>query len=303
MGPLPGPVIVTGSSGFVGRALFAALGDGATRLHMASPSWMTDGASTAPFEGATVFHLAARAHQMHRASEADYTRDNVDKTRQLADLAAGRGARRLVFLSSIKVHGEESGARPFEAADRPAPQDAYARSKLAAEEAVADTASRYGVEATIVRAPLVYGAGARGNLEALLRLADSPWPLPFASLDNRRSFIHVDDLAALLVACAAHGEAVGRTYLAAHRSPVSTFALIAGLRSALGRPRRLFSVAPARLESAAAIAGQGARIRRLTRSLEADPSAAENDLAWRAKVPLERAIEDLARGHRGRMAA
>lgn len=302
MGPLPGPLIVTGSTGFVGRALMAALGEGAARLHLASPGWI-HAANAQRFEGATVFHLAARAHQMRGASEADYARDNVDKTRQLAAVAAGRGARRLVFLSSIKVHGEESGARPFVATDKPAPEDAYARSKLAAEEALASAASRHGLETTIVRASLVYGAGARGNLRALLRLADSPWPLPFASLDNRRSFIHVEDLAALLIACAGRSEAVGRIYLAAHRSPVSTRALIAGLRSALGRPLRLFPVAPATLESAAAVAGQGERIRRLTRSLEADPSAAETDLAWSAKVPLERAIADLARGHREGQAA
>ncbi len=301
MGLLPGPVIVTGSTGFVGRALMAALGDGASRLHLAPARWI-EAADAASFEGATVFHLAAHAHQMHGATEGDYTRDNVDKTRQLADLAADRGARRLVFLSSIKVHGEES-ARPFAATDKPAPQDAYARSKLAAERAVTEAASRRGLEATIVRAPLVYGAGARGNLRALLRLADSPWPLPFAALDNRRSFIHVSDLAALLVACAASREAAGRTYLAAHRSPASTSALIAGLRSALGRPRRLFPIAPATLEGAGAICGQGERIRRLTRSLEADPSAAESDLGWSAKIPLQGAIADLVRGHRGGPAA
>jgi nucleoside-diphosphate-sugar epimerase len=273
----------------------AALGDGATPLHMTPPSWAQH-ACAARFEGATVFHLAARAHQARDAHEADYTRDNADKTRQLADLAAGRGARHLVFLSSIKVLGEESVARPFVATDTPAPLDAYARSKRDAEEAVAAAAGR-GLGTTIVRAPLVYGPGARGNLQALLRLADSPLHLPFASLDNRRSFIHVDDLAALLVACAGH-EASGRTYLASHRNPLSTSALIAGVRAALGRPRRLFSVAPSTLESAAALCGQAERMRRLTRSLEADPSAAENDLAWSAQVSPERAIIDLVRGYR-----
>lgn len=293
-----GPVIVTGSTGFVGRALMNALGGNPSRLHLGTPQWM-DAAHSAPFEGATVFHLAARAHQMGGASEAEYLQDNVAKSRQLADIAARRGARRVVFLSTLKVNGEESGAHPFAATDPPAPQDAYARSKLAAEEAIADIAARHGVEATIVRAPLVYGAGARGNLRAVLRLADSPWPLPFAALHNRRSFIHVDDLAALLIACAARPEAGGRTYLAAHRAPASTQALISAARSALGRPRRLFAVAPSVLEQAATACGQGARMRRLTRSLEADPAAAEHDLAWSAAIPLERAVADLARGYRG----
>ena len=289
-------MIVTGATGFVGRSLMRALGGSASTLSLSTPGWI-EAARTAPFEAATVFHLAARAHQMRGASETDYTRDNVEKTRELADIAARRGARRIVFLSTLKVHGEES-ARPFVATDAPAPMDAYARTKLAAEEVIRGAASRHGLEATIVRAPLVYGEGARGNLLALLRLADSPWPLPFASLDNRRSFIHVDDLAALLLACAERREAAGRTYLAAYREPASTRTLIAALRAALGRPPRLFPAAAPLLEIAADACGQGERMRRLTRSLEADPSAAEQELGWRAKSPLERAVADLVRGSR-----
>ena len=295
MAPLPGPVIVTGSTGFVGRSLMSALGSNASRLRLTPPDW-ADAARAAPFEGATVFHLAARVHEMCGASEAEYTRDNVDKARVLAQMAARGGARRIVFLSSLKVNGEESGARAFAAVDPPAPGDAYARSKLAAERAIVEVASRSGIEATILRAPLVYGPGARGNLRAILRLADSPYPLPFGALDNRRSFIHVEDLSALLLACAERREAAGRTYLAAHRTPASTRALVAGLRKVLGRPRRLFPVAPGVLELAASACGQGARMRRLTRSLEADPSPTELELGWRAMIPLERALADLARG-------
>ena len=297
MPALPGPVIVTGSSGFVGRSLMNLLGPGAHRLHMASPEWES-AARDLPFDGATVFHLAARAHQMQGASEAEYMRDNAGKSRALADIAAARGARRMILLSTIKVNGEESLTRPFSASDTPAPQDSYARSKLAAEDAVRDMAARHGCEATIVRAPLVYGEGARGNLRALVRLADSRWPLPFAAIDNRRSFIHVNDLAALLVACAARKEAAGRTYLAAHREPASTRTLLAELRSALGRPARLFAVPPRALEVAAAACGQGNRMVRLTRSLEADPAEAERDLGCVARVPLETAVADLVRGYR-----
>lgn len=292
-----GPVIVTGSSGFVGRALMSALGANASRLHLATADWK-DAARAAPFEGATVFHLAARAHQMHGASDADYLRDNVEKTRELAQIAARRGARRLVFLSTLKVNGEETRARAFTAADAPDPRDGYARSKLAAERAIGDIASRHGVEATIVRAPLVYGAGARGNLLSLLRLADTAWPLPLAAIDNRRSFIHVDDLATLLVACMANPQAAGRTYLAAHGTPASTNALVGAVRAALGRPQRLFPMPVALLEAIAGACGQGERVRRLTRSLEADASPAQQELGWSAKVPLEGAVADLVRGYR-----
>ena len=292
-----GSWIVTGSSGFVGRVVMKALDGAATRLHLGAPDW-EHAARAAAFEGATVLHLAARAHQMRGATEDDYTRDNAVKTRVLAEIAARGGARRLVFLSSIKVNGEETSARPFTPADIPAPRDPYARSKRAGEEALAEIAKRHPLETTIVRAPLVYGEGARGNLSALLRLADSPWPLPFAAIDNRRSFVHVDDLAQLLLACASNPLAAGRTYLAAHPAPVSTRELIEGLRSVLHRPRRLFAVPRALLEATAAACGQGERMRRLTRSLEADPTSAQADLGWTAKRSLRNAVEDLVRGHR-----
>lgn len=297
MAAAPGPMIVTGSTGFVGRALMSALRGKAARLHMGPPGWLS-AASAASFEGATVLHLAARAHQMRGATEAEYIRDNAVKTRELASIAARGGARRIVLLSTLKVNGEETATRAFTAADRPDPRDAYARSKLAAEEALAEAAARHGLEATIVRAPLVYGEGARGNLLALLRLLDSPWPLPFAALDNRRSFIHVNDLVALLMECAVNRAASGRTYLAAHAIPASTRELVAAIRTALGRPPRLFTMPRAVLEAAAGVYGQGERMCRLTRSLEADPSAAHADLGWSAQLSLRRAVEDLVRGHR-----
>jgi nucleoside-diphosphate-sugar epimerase len=289
--------IVTGATGFVGRSLMRWLGPGAVALPMAPGDWM-EAAQATSFENATVFHLAARAHRTDDEDEAGYLRDNAEKTRQLAGLAVARGARRFVFLSSIKVHGEETPLRPFTAEDPPAPEDAYARSKLAAEMALREIAAQHSMEVVIVRSSLVYGSGARGNLQALLRLADSPWPLPFASLRAPRSFIHVEDLAELLLACASRQEAAGRTYLAAHPRAACTRDLVGMLREALGRPARLVPVPPAMLETMGAAMGQGARVRRLTRALEVDPSAAEGELGWRALRALDDAVADTVEGYR-----
>lgn len=291
-----GAVIVTGAGGFVGRALKARLGARQIALHLSRANWMEEAASV-PFEGATVIHLAARVHEPN-GDEALFMRDNVEKTRELARLARVRGARRLVFLSSIKVNGEETQGPPFRAGDPGAPEDAYARSKQHAEAALHEVSAGSPMEAVVIRAPLVYGRGARGNLSALLRLADTPLPLPFAAISNRRSFIHVEDLAAALDAGSRIPRAAGRTYLVAHRQPLSTPALVGGLRRALGRPERLFGVAPALLEAAAAAVGRGAQMRRLTRSLEIDASLAETELEWTARRTPADALADLAAGCR-----
>jgi UDP-glucose 4-epimerase len=296
----PEPVIVTGSTGFVGRSVAAQLGPSFLPLHFGGADWRAE-LDAAELAGATVLHLAGRAHSS--GTRAEFLEDNVGKTRALAEAMSARGARRIVFLSSIKVNGEETCARAFTPEDRPAPEDEYGRSKWAAEAAIVDAGSRSGVEHVIVRAPLVFGAGARGNLLALLRIADSPVPLPFAAIDNRRTFIHVDDLARLLIACATLPHAAGRTYFAAHRAPVSTPRLVSLMRAALGRPVRLFAVPPPVLEGAAAMAGQRHRMRRLTRSLEADASRAERELDWTAQVSVEAAIEDMANAFRAEEAA
>ena len=285
--------LVSGAGGFVGSALVAHLEVTQSRLRLGAPDWMEQLEST-DFRGATVFHLAARVHADDDDDPA-FLRDNVDKTLAFARAAQRGGARRFVFLSSVKVNGEESPGRPFTRADAPAPQDAYARSKAQAEAALAAVE---GLEWVVVRSPLVYGANVKGNLLSLLRLADSPWPLPFGSLDNRRSFVHVDDLARLLIDAASSGAAVGRMYLAAHSVPVSTRMLVTRMREALARKPRLVPVPRGVLEGAAALAGQGERMHRLTRSLEVDAADAQRELGWTAQIGFDNALEDMVGAYR-----
>jgi nucleoside-diphosphate-sugar epimerase len=289
--------VVTGATGFVGRTLAARLGGSCSALRFGDDGWR-ERLARAELRGASVFHLAARVHRPGDRDTAAYERDNVAKTLALAEAAAAAGARRVVFLSTVKVNGEESGVRPFRPGDLPAPLGAYARSKWAAERALARVAGEAGLAVVVVRAPLVFGAGAAGNLRALLRLADTPWPLPFASLHNRRSFVHVDDLVRLLVACALAPAAPGGTFFAAHREPFSTAQLVALLRHALGRPRHLFAFPASALEAAAVLLGQRDAARPLTRSLEVDTSATEGTLGWKAEVPIESAALEIGMAYR-----
>jgi nucleoside-diphosphate-sugar epimerase len=288
--------LVTGASGFIGRRLASKLGGGGNAIALGAPDWR-ESIGRADFRDATVFHLAARVPG-GVATEAQFQHDNVEKTRALAQHAATQGARRLVFLSTIKVNGEQTHGRAFRFDDAPAPEGAYARSKWTAERALAEIAAATGLAIVVVRAPLVYGAQARGSLRSLARLADSPLPLPFSALDNRRSFIHVDDLVQVLIAAAAMPEARGATLLVAHRERLSTARLVTAMRQRLARPPRLFGVAARDLERAAALLGQSERMHSLTRSLEVDATHAETLLAWRADVGPEAAIGDLIAGAR-----
>lgn len=244
--------LVTGAAGFVGRALCAALLRGGWRVRAAMRAAAPiDGVEAgvigdlaeASWEPAlqgigVVFHLAATVHT--RGSEALYQAVNVEGTERVARAAARAGVRRLVFASTIKVNGEATAAgAAFRAGDAPHPQDAYARSKWRAEQALARVAAETGLEVVIVRPPLVYGPGVRANFLRLLKLVDSGLPLPFASIRNRRSLLYVGNLAALLVRSATASGCAGKTFLAADGEDLGTPELVRCMGAALGRPARL----------------------------------------------------------------
>jgi UDP-glucose 4-epimerase len=286
--------LVTGSAGFVGRRLVGRLSAPAI-VHMAAPEWRA-AVERADYKGRVVYHLAARVHEAKAAPHA-WTVDNVEKTSALAEAAARGGARRFVFLSTLKVHGEES-ERPFVPSDPLSPSEGYAQSKAEAEAKIRQVAARTGLDIAIVRAPLVYGRGAMANLRSMMGLADTPLPLPFASVKNRRSWVHVDDLADLLVACGEDASAAGGAFIAAHDEPFSTPGLIAGIRERLGRGTNLFACNQEILERSAALVGRGDAMRRLTRSLEGDASDTKSRLGWRCARDFGHALEDLVAGWR-----
>lgn len=287
--------LVTGSGGFVGGALLRSVPD-ASVIHMGAAEWRAQ-AERADFRDRVVFHLAARVHRT-RGDSAGWMSDNVEKTLALAQAAARGGARRLVFLSTLKVHGDETRAHAFRPENRFDPPDDYARSKALAEERLAAMARASSLEVVTLRAPLLFGRGAKANLAALLRLADSPLPLPFAAIANRRSWLHVDDLCSALLACGTREGIGSRAFIAAHPQPFSTCALVSGLRARLARPRRLFAMPRSLLEAAAMAAGKRERMLRLTRSLEGDASETLAALAWQPRVSFEAALDDLVAGYR-----
>jgi nucleoside-diphosphate-sugar epimerase len=306
-------VLVTGATGFVGRHLVAALRDAgcavrvALRRPPASDDWPSAveavvvgelGPATewdAALGGVdAVVHAAAHVHVMRPGPGdlAAFERVNARGTARLAERAAAAGVKRIVFLRSIMVNGEDSGAGSFQAQDVPRPASAYARSKLAAERALAQVAARSGMGVAIVRPPLVYGPGAGGNFARLMRACRRGWPLPLATVANRRSLISVWNLADFALLLLWHPRAPGQVWLVCDGEDVSTPELLRRTARALGRHVRLVPVPATLLLLAARLAGLSAEMRRLTGSLAVDGGPALRELGWRAPLSLD---EGLAR--------
>ncbi|MDP6604624.1 MAG: NAD-dependent epimerase/dehydratase family protein [Rhodospirillales bacterium] len=308
-------VVVTGGAGFIGRALCPALRSAGHRVIVTTRdpgrSLLGDGIAVraspelgpesdwknAFAEADAVVHLAARAHIMvDRAADpaAEYQRINAEGTQRLAEAAARAGARRFVFLSTAKVNGEDSSAAPFRETDPPMPLDAYALSKLAAERALTAVRAETGLETVVLRPPLVYGRGVRGNFLALLRLCERALPLPLAGIANRRSLLYVGNLADAILRCLDEPGAAGEMFLLSDGEDVSTPELVRRVAGALERPCRLFRVPPTALRVAARMAGRGESAVRLLDTLTVDDRKIRRALAWTPPTPMAEGLRETA---------
>jgi nucleoside-diphosphate-sugar epimerase len=305
-------VLVTGATGFVGTAVCSTLAAagyevrralrsaGAAAAHdtvvgeiHASTDW------TAALSGVdTVVHLAARTHVLRETAadpETAYRRVNVDGTRRLAEQSAEAGVRRLIFVSSIKVNGEATEGAPFRESDPPRPQDAYGRTKLEAEQALSRIAERRQLDFAILRPPLVYGPGVKGNFLRLLQLVAREVPLPLRSIDNRRSLIYVGNLADAITSCAGCKRRLERTWLVRDDQDLSTPALLSALADAMGRRVRLVPFPVPLLRIAGSLSGRAGEVARLTGSLQIDDSRIRTDLGWAPRRAAREGLAETAR--------
>jgi nucleoside-diphosphate-sugar epimerase len=241
-----------------------------------------------------VVHLASRAHA-RVADEQRWIEGEAATAAALARAAVRAGITRIVLLSSIKVLGEATGDLPFRAHQPPAPEDVYGLAKWRMEEAMRAIA---GDALTIIRPPLVYGPGVKANFRTLIRLVDSGLPLPFASIDNRRSLVCVDNLVDLLETALAHPAASGGVFLLRDDEEVSTPELVRRIARALGRRARLLPCPPALLRLAASIALRRGAADRLISSLRVDDLATRQRLGWRPRVALDDGIAATCRRYR-----
>ncbi len=245
-----------------------------------------------------VVHLAARVHVMAQSgsgASAEYQRVNTVGTERLALAAAETGVRRFVFLSTVKVHGEATGARAFTESDPPLPQDAYARSKWEAEQALRRIGARTGMEVVILRPPLVYGPGVKANFFSLLQAIARGLPLPIGAIDNRRSLIFVGNLADAIVKCIEHPAAAGGTFLVRDGEDLSTPELARRLARALDVRPRLLSVPPSWLSFGGWLTGRRDAVDRLIGSLAVDDSKIRAALGWGPPYTLDEGLAATAR--------
>jgi nucleoside-diphosphate-sugar epimerase len=307
---IKGEIVVTGATGFVGEALCAALptrGFGVRRAvrvaRRAGDHALGDFGPHTPWpavlEGAScIMHLAARTHVLHDTAadpDAAYRAINVDATVHLARSALKAGVKQFVFLSSIKVNGEATTGVPFTEQSVAQPLDAYGRSKLEAEQVLADITRGTDMALTVLRPPLVYGPGVKANFLRLMRFAARGVPLPLAGIHNRRSLVYLGNLVDALVTCAENRAAHGRTFLVSDTEAPSTPELIRRMAGALHTRPRLFSVPLLMLKAGTALLGRADQWRRLSDSLEIDASAVRQALNWSPPHTLEQGLQATAK--------
>lgn len=298
-------ILVTGSNGFVGRALCERLGrDGlavrgavrggarAGQVNVGNLDGNTDW--EAALDGCdTVLHCAARVHVMADA-EIDplraYREVNVEATVHLARRALAHGLRRFVFVSSVKVNGEITHEQPFRADDVPAPADPYGVSKLEAEQALLALGRETGLEIVIVRPPLVYGPGVKANFLNLVRLVQRGIPLPFGSLRNRRSMVALDNLVDLLVLCTRHPAAAGRVWMVSDGADLTIGELVRLIADAQQSRQWLLPLPAGLMRAAAGALGKSAVASRLLDSLQVDIAATREVLGWTPPMTPREAV-------------
>lgn len=308
-------VLLTGATGFVGRAMLERLRRDDSRAVTTAVRKTSTGA---PGHGVrevvvgdhsartiwrealqdvdVVVHTAARAHVMRQSSgdpNRAFLEVNTEATLALAEQAAAQGVRRLIFVSSVKVNGEQTERGiPFRESDTPRPTGSYAVSKHLAEQGLMKIAEHTGMQVVCVRPPLIYGPDVRANLRALMRAVRRGLPLPLAAVDNRRSLIGLDNLVDVLALCLDHPAAANKTFLVSDGEDLSTPELIRRLARVMDLSARLWPVPVSLLRIGAAMLGRQTLVDRLCGDLQVDSTNVRMQLGWRPPLTID---EGLAR--------
>ena len=241
-----------------------------------------------------LIHSAARAHVMdenEQNPQALYNKLNAEASVELAKKAIAAGVKRFIYLSSVKVVGERTEPnKPFFQSSPMQPEDDYGRSKALAEVQLAEVVSGSSMELVIIRPPLVYGPGVKANFALLMKLAERNYPLPLASISNKRSMVGLDNLVDLIKVCISAPEAAGQTFFVSDGVDLSTSELLKRMITAYGKKSRLWRFPPSLLRLAATIIGKRKVADRIFESLQVDISFTQSQLGWTPKYTVEQQL-------------
>jgi len=302
-------VAITGPNGFIGQNLSNALKNNSFKvrplvrsdkhnlidsINIGDISPNTDW-SKALEDVDCIIHCAGLAHNLHKSKSltlSSYEKINVLGTINLAEQAARLGVNRMIFLSSLKVNGDFTKTdSPFTEKDIPKPRGEYAKSKWAAEQRLREISSTSKLDVIIVRPPLVYGPGVKANFLSLIKAVSKGLPLPLGSLDNRRSFISVDNLTDILIACITKPEASSKTFLVSDDEDISTSYLIESMAKLMNKPSRLFYLPKNLIHLGGFLVDKESVAKSLIDSLQADISYTKKTLNWEPKSTIQEGLK------------
>ncbi|MEN2509151.1 SDR family oxidoreductase [Stutzerimonas stutzeri] len=302
-------LLVTGANGFIGARLVSFLKKGSfnlTTVVRRAISGSADNALIINLDSTTdwapivsnidvVIHTAAKVHAMSGdvdGSLASYREMNTYGTLKLAEQSAAAGVKRFIFISSVKVNGEQTGpASPYSANDPSGPVDPYGISKYEAELGLLEIASKTTMEVVIIRPPLVYGPQVKGNFASMIKLVGKGVPLPLGAIHNKRSLVGIDNLVDLIIHCIDHPAAANQIFLAGDGEDLSTTELLRGVGKAMGKPARLIPVPVGFLYFGAILLGKKAMAQRLLGSLQVDISKTCELLDWKPPYTVEEGLK------------
>lgn len=298
-------VLVTGAAGFLGRALVrkiytlesTSVTSGVRRKASdIDGQQLVIGCLASSFDISeelkqqdVVIHAAALAHNKALNNLSDFESVNTRGTLRLAQQAAECGVKRFIFLSSIGVNGNIN-SKPFSEGDDPNPSEAYAESKWLAEQGLWEIQKSTGMEVVVIRPPLVYGPNAPGNFATLTQWVEMGIPLPLGAVNNKRSYLAIDNLVDFIITCINHPLAANETFLISDGEDISTSDLLRKVASAMGKPFHLIPVPEKLLTFGATILGKRDMARRLLGSLQVDISKARQVLGWQPPISLDEGL-------------
>ena len=299
--------LLTGYTGFLGSQLRKALSKDIVLLgrspikgaeHYPASFADREDYTAALKEVEYVIHCAARVHVMDDAAAdplSEFRAVNTKGTLNLAEQAAKAGVKRFIFISSIKVNGEQTFAGvPFKPDDNYVPDDPYGLSKYEAEVGLRALSQNTGMEVVIIRPPLVYGPGVKGNFVSMMRWLAKGVPLPLGAINNKRSLVSLDNLVDLIMVCVDHPKAANETFLVSDDNDISTTQLLSKLAAGLGAPNRLLPVPAFIINACANLLGKMDIAQRLLGSLQVDISKTKSLLEWVPPYTVDESLNKTA---------